>query len=152
VTQSRHIVIILKQLKQASRASTRRMAVGGLTSLKKVPLPPSARWERMARNPKPTNHLRAPDGVAFPLPSTFFPGCPLNSCFQAVALNENSDADRRRRPCNGVEIELHPPCRSLAAVGSVNDHHRPSRPQGALYSKVADQRDVCVRCKNCCGG
>jgi hypothetical protein len=45
------------------------MAVGPLNSLKKMPQPPSAGWERMARNPKPTNHLRAPDGVAFPLPS-----------------------------------------------------------------------------------
>src|SRR5579883_102204 len=48
-----------------------RMAVGPLNSLKKVPLPSSAGWERKARNPKPTNHLRAPDGVAFPLPSNF---------------------------------------------------------------------------------
>ena len=48
---------------------------------------------------------------------------------------------------------LYPPRRSPAAVRHVSDHHRPTGVRNAhLSSRVADQHDVFVRCKDCRSG
>ena len=68
------------------------MAVGALNSLKKMPRLPSAPSERMAENLNPTNHLRAPDGAAFPLPSVGRFRCrlpPLRQPDPAPAMTRN---------------------------------------------------------------
>ena len=75
-----------------ARGGSQWMAVGALNSLKKMPRLPSAPSERMAENLNPTNHLRAPDGAAFPLPSVGRFRCrlpPLRQPDPAPAMTRN---------------------------------------------------------------
>jgi len=75
-----------------ARGGSQWMAVGALNSLKKMPRLPSAPSERMAENLNPTNHVRAPDGAAFPLPSVGRFRCrlpPLRQPDPAPAMTRN---------------------------------------------------------------